>query len=307
MSMFEVQLNVSDAQMRKLHNGHKVQLSSEDIGVGQSFMVTKKMNTKIKRAMNNGKGLRVDLNDLGLQMGGAILDDMKKYSMQYGLPVAKTVAQMLLPVASQAIGDKVTKYTGSDLAGKVASNVTNTLGRTAVQEIPEGRGFKKDLAKYGKTIGIATAKAVLPSASKALGEKVTQYTGSDLAGQLTSTVTRQVGNQVIADASAKPATTGGRIRYKKGSAEARAYMASLRARKSGGSFRPNGEGGSFRPTGGAMMQHHNIAMMPNSHMFNGVNSQNGNPMLAGMTSHQSLYNDSPRVFAKHGKGLETIY
>jgi len=266
--LFDVKLNISSAQLRKLHNGHKVQLNHSDLGSGQSFNVVKKVNTKIQRAMRQGKGMRIGMEDLNLQdqgeemmEGGDLLKKIGikkkviKYGNKYGLPIARVVAQTALPVASKSLGDAVTGYTGSPLAGEIAKNVSNQLGKQLIDEIPKGGALKK--------------------------------------------------------------------RFVKGSPEAKAFMANLRARKNGGmsmmqeggSFKPNGgsfrahgrvNGGSFKPNGGSirndLMDGH-YEVLPNSDSFNGMVSKNGNPILKTMKSTQSLYNDMPRLkpITKGGK------
>jgi hypothetical protein len=255
--MHEVQLNISSAQLRKLHNGHNVQLANSDIGSGDTYMVSKKFNTKVKRAKNNGKGLRISLQDInvggeGEGEGGDLLKKIGikkkviKYGNKYGLPIAKTVAKAVLPAASKAVGDAVAGYTGSPLLGEVAKSLTKQLGNEGIEQIPNGGAMRK---------------------------------------------------------------------FTKGSPEAKAYMASLRAkRSSGGSFRPNGKsggsfkpnGGSFRPNGGAISSDlidGHYAVLPNSHMYQGINAKNGNPLLKGLKSTDNLYNDGPRVSLKGGRGL----
>ena len=48
-NLHEVKLNLTDAQLKKLMKT-TVQLSNVDVGHGQSFYVTKKVNTKIEEA-----------------------------------------------------------------------------------------------------------------------------------------------------------------------------------------------------------------------------------------------------------------
>jgi hypothetical protein len=252
-NLHEVKLNLSDAQLKKLMKTNTVQLSNADIGVGKSFQVSKKVNTKINRAIRQNKGLRISGLDLRLNEqdeieGGDILKKLgikkavnktftEKNMKRIGLQGAKMVAQSALPAVAEAVNAGVSAYAGP-LAGMAAKSAINEFGEMGIRQIPSGNG----------------------------------------------------------------------LRLKKGSAEAKAYMASIRANKSGGSFRPNGKsGGSFRPNGGAVMNESlldgHYAVLPNSNMFNGINTVNGNPLLKQMKSTQSLYNDAPRIMPKKGRGL----
>jgi hypothetical protein len=320
-NLYEVKLNLNNDQLSKLMKSSTVQLSNADIGVGKTFQVAKKVNTKINRAIRNNKGLRITGNELNLQNeieGGDLLKKMgiKKGVIKYGLPIAKTVAKTVLPMASQAIGDAVGAYTGNPLLGQVAKSAVKDLGNKGIEQIPDGGAmkYKKLLMPVAKTV----AKAVLPVASKTIGNAVADYTGNEQLGQLARSTVADLGTEGI-----KQIPSGSGMRFKKGSAEAKAYMASIRAKRStsGGSFRPNGKsggsfrangksGGSFRSNGGAMkndgLLDGHYAVLPNSNMFNGIHSKNGNPILKQMKSTQSLYNEAPRLMAKHGKGLSLI-
>lgn len=255
-NIHEVKLNLSDAQLKKLMKSSTVQLSNADIGVGKTFRVAKKVNTKIKRAIRQNKGLRISALDLNLndqeedfeEMGGNILKKLgikkavnKTFSenniKKVGLQASKMIAEKALPVVADMASTAIGAYTGNPLLGMASKSAINNLGQYGIDQIPSGNG----------------------------------------------------------------------MRLKKGSPEAKAYMASIRAKKSGGSFRPNGKsGGSFRPNGGAINENlldGHYAVLPNSNMFNAVYTTNGNPILSKMKSTQSLYNEAPRLMPKRGKGL----
>ena len=254
-NIHEVKLNLSDAQLKKLMRMNTVQLSNADIGTGKTFRVTKKVNTKINRAIRQNKGLRISGLDLNLNdqeeiEGGRILKQLgikkavnktfsEKNMKKVGLQGAKMVAQTALPVIAEAVNAGVSAY-GGPIAGFVAKSAINEFGEMGIRQIPKG----------------------------------------------------------------------GAMRLKKGSAEAKEYMASIRAKKSssGGSFRPNGRsGGSFRANGRSVINENlldgHYAVLPNSNMFNGINTVNGNPIISKMKSTQSLYNDAPRIMPKKGRGL----
>jgi len=252
-NLHEVKLNLSDAQLKKLMKTNTVQLSNADIGVGKSFQVSKKVNTKINRAIRNNKGLRISGLDLRLNEqdeieGGRILKQLgikkavnktfsEKNMKKVGLQGAKMVASAVLPVVSEAVNTGLSAYAGP-LAGMAAKTAINEFGEMGLRQIPKG----------------------------------------------------------------------GAMRLKKGSAEAKEYMASIRAKKSGGSFRANGKsGGSFRANGRSVINENlldgHYAVLPNSNMFNGIHSQNGNALISKMKSTQSLYNDAPRMMPKKGRGV----
>ncbi len=83
----------------------------------------------------------------------------------------------------------------------------------------------------------------------------------------------------------------------------------------GGSFKPNGgsfraNGDSFRSNGGAMINEKlldgHYAVLPNSNIYNGIHTTNGNPILSKMKSTQSLYNDGPRIMKGRGLNGRTV-
>lgn len=257
-NIHEVKLNLSDAQLKKLMRMNTVQLSNADIGTGKTFRVSKKVNTKINRAIRQNKGLRISALDLNLndqeedleETGGDILKKLgikkavnktfsEKNMKKVGLQGAKMVASAVLPAVSEGVSTAIGAYTGNPLLGMATKSAINNLGEYGINKIPSGNG----------------------------------------------------------------------MRFKKGSAEAKEFMANLRAKKSsGGSFRANGKsvGGSFRSNGGAINEDlldGHYAVLPNSEAFNGIHNKNGNPILSKMKSTQSLYNDAPRLVPKRGKGL----
>lgn len=262
-NIHEVKLNLSDAQLKKLMRASTVQLSNADIGVGKSFRVAKKVNTKINRAIRQNKGLRISALDLNLNDQQEDLEE-----------------------------------TGGDILKKLGI-------KKAVNKTFSEKNMKKVALQGSKMVASAVLPAVAETASTAIGA----YTGNPLLGMVTKSAINNLGEYGI-----NQIPSGNGMRFKKGSAEAKAYMASIRAKKSGGSFRPNGKsGGSFKPNGGSfrtnggainedLLDGH-YAVLPNSNMFNGMHSKNGNPILSKMKSTQSLYNEAPRLMPKRGRGL----
>lgn len=83
MSDFPVNLKLSKPQARKLINGKRVQLKPEALSGGNySIMVDKKMHNKIKSAMRNNKGVRIELSHAqianALQSGEGFKSFVKK-------------------------------------------------------------------------------------------------------------------------------------------------------------------------------------------------------------------------------------
>ena len=150
----EIALNISGSQMRKLHNGHKVQLASSDIGSGKTYSVTKKAHTKLQRAKRQGKGVRLSMEDMEMEMEGG--DFLKKignrnkvihYANRYGLPAARIVATAAVPVLSKAAGDAVGAYTGSPIIGSLTSSIMKEAGKEGIKQIPKGGSMKKRFTK----------------------------------------------------------------------------------------------------------------------------------------------------------------
>ena len=163
---------------------------------------------------------------------------------------------------------------------------------------------EKNMKKLGLQGAKMVAQTALPVIAEAVNAGVSAY-GGPIAGFAAKSAINEFGEMGI-----RQIPKGGAMRLKKGSAEAKEYMASIRAKKSssGGSFRPNGKsGGSFRANGRSVINENlldgHYAVLPNSNMFNGIHSQNGNALISKMKSTQSLYNDAPRMMPKKGRGV----
>lgn len=82
MSEFPISLKLTRVQARKLINGKRIQLKPDALHNGNySIMVDKKMNNKVKSAIRNNRGLRIELSHAQIARaleGGGFGDFMKK-------------------------------------------------------------------------------------------------------------------------------------------------------------------------------------------------------------------------------------
>ena len=174
---------LSKGQISKLLNGHRIIVS---YGTGHEIHVTELQYKKIMKAHQKGSGFTIQFDNYQIenhqylrgQGGEGMFSNIMKSKLTKG--IAKAVA----PQLGNIVGQQVKNLTGSDVAG----NLTSSLIKQGSQEA-FGNGFLSNVMKSKLTKGIA--KAVAPQLGNIVGQQVKNLTGSDVAGNLTSSLIKQ--------------------------------------------------------------------------------------------------------------------
>jgi hypothetical protein len=184
--MKEVQLNISTHQMKKLLKGVNVSLSPSSLGNGKTYVVEKKVFTKINRAIRNNKGLRLNKDMLNIDdmspeegqmddemeiVGGKLKKiNLKKLINKQGVQVLQGVKKVVPKnVAKTALGEvggvaglAIGTYMGNPELGR---NVGKSLGKSAVEGFYDTDFRDKNALKdFGRNTGQEFAKEGLKSA-----------------------------------------------------------------------------------------------------------------------------------------------
>ncbi len=191
--MKEVQLNINTHKMKKLLKGVNVTLLHSELGTGKTYTVEKKVFTKINRAIRQNKGLRINREMIGLEIGekeetqedseededemkgGKIKINLKKLVNNEGVKalegikkiVPKSVAKAVVGDAAGMAGLAVGAYLGNAEAGK---NVGKALGKSTVEGFYDTDFKDKNALKdFGKNTGESFAKEGLKTALSGKG------------------------------------------------------------------------------------------------------------------------------------------
>jgi hypothetical protein len=158
----------------------------------------KKHLTKLIKNVNKNSGTRIspnDLHDIQVHVGSGMFDSLKSVMSN---PIAKTVLKAAVPIVSNLVGQQVKNFTGSD----ALSNVSKSLIKDGTNELTSGSGFNfNDILKSKVTKGIV--KAIAPQVGQILGNQVKNFTGSDLASNLTKTLINEGAKEATAGSGMK--------------------------------------------------------------------------------------------------------
>jgi hypothetical protein len=169
-----VNLNISQAKMKKLLKGLNVTLTHDELGVGHPYEVEKKILTKINRAIRNNKGLRInkdmidldDTNDTDSIDGGKInlKINLKKLVNNQGVDalegikkvVPKSVAKSALSSIGSTAGLAIGAYAGNATAGQ---KIGKNLGASVADGYYDTNFRDKNALKdFGQSTGESFAK-----------------------------------------------------------------------------------------------------------------------------------------------------
>jgi hypothetical protein len=111
---------------------------------------------RIAKSTMNGRGCRITADDID---GSGLFDVMKKAAKSgIGKAVLKVATKELLPMATSAMGNAVTAYTGNAALGNLTSNVGNTLGQEAAKQATGGKLAKGSQAAKDRMKAIRAMK-----------------------------------------------------------------------------------------------------------------------------------------------------
>ena len=183
-------LELSDAQKRKLLRGQSVQVRPECIGKGHAVQVSAAISKNIARAMKLGKGVRVSLDDISktanstndafshlltkaqrLHLGGSAASDWKKLARSAnktfskantkplvdGLKmIAPTVAGSLVGALGSAVGSPILGAVAGAAVSEGVSQGIKKSGRGRPRKVVQGAGLESlapALAPIAQKIG----------------------------------------------------------------------------------------------------------------------------------------------------------
>jgi len=225
--MVRVVLNLSNAQLKKVQSGKGIQMSRHQLENGGPHQieidVDRKLGNKIHRNSMNGKGFRIPK---GLISGVANL--AKANSGKLANYAANQGATMLKNQLANS------SYVPESMKGELANSLidmgVNNIKTRGLNQVNsrlseyQGQGFGsflKTMKKVGKVvepIGKTVAKIALPMAGQMAGAYLGGPMGSQIGSQLGQAGANSIGNGI----------------RRKGSAEAKAHMARIRAMKGKG-------------------------------------------------------------------------
>lgn len=198
-------LDISDAQKRKLLNGHAIQIKHHQIGSGSHVVLDTAHGKKVRTAYRTGKGVRIQLaNDHVVRSNvihgsgfSSMLSKAKKKALQLDTMLsqneaynqlkstakdkAKQYAQDAIQKGKELALNKVSQYTENldpslrDTLRNGATDMINLQSAKASQFI-EGQGFGKDLLKGLKTVAKVAAPVVLNTVAARTGLPVNTLT-----------------------------------------------------------------------------------------------------------------------------------
>jgi hypothetical protein len=154
---------------------------------------TKKNLSKLNKNLSMGKGVRInpdDLDEMFVHSGNGIFDSLKSVMSS---KLTKGIVKAVAPQVGNIVGQQVKNFTGSDMA----SNLTKTLINEGAKEAV-GNGIfdsMKGVMKSKLTKGIV--KAVAPQVANIAAQQVKNFTGSDMASNLTKTLINEGSKEAV--------------------------------------------------------------------------------------------------------------
>jgi hypothetical protein len=262
-SIDSIGLHLGSAHLRKLGNGHNIQLSHDQLKTAingeptADFEMAKKHITELLRAHRQGKGYRImhkkihggkiTLKSIGRKISHAAKAVMhnstvKKVAKELGhLPVgvANNYAMQngvdttpYAHIANRAIESKNIK---KELEDQMGHDIMSYANEKAAQHYAGGKIKMPKIPKGLKDFGHGFVKGLKTVANNPIAQGVATNL---ITGALMGAGPRR----------RAPAKRGaGAKKFVKGSAEAKAHMARIRAHKSGGALMPAGAGVKKRP------------------------------------------------------------
>lgn len=229
------QLHIPLEKVKKIVKGLPVNIPHSHMGsgVGEHIVLLRPQNArKLLSAYRKGKGMKLHLHPHELHHtihhGRGFFDYAKKLYHKAGETISKAldnpiinkVAQQAVRYGSDALGTAVGTYFGNPEAGHMVGEMLGSAGEDAIKHKSVDIGAKK---LYGSAKGQAHELAfdALHNKIHDLPKEIQPVAKEAL--QASFNVSRKRGGK-----------RGGKLR--KGSAEAKAFMASIRSRKSGGTI-----------------------------------------------------------------------
>jgi hypothetical protein len=238
-SLIPHQLHMPLEKVKKIVKGLPVNIPLMHMGsgVGEHIVLLRPQNArKLLSAYKRGKGMKLMMHPHELHQtihhGRGFFDSAKKLYHSAGETLSKAlsnpainkVAQQAVHYGADALGTAVGAYFGNPEAGHMVGEMLGSAGEDAIKSKSVDIGAKK---LYGDASGQAKEIAFdaihnkihdLPKEMQPIAKEALQASFNI--------------SHAKKERTKKTNTTGGKL--KKGSAEAKAFMASIRSKKSGG-------------------------------------------------------------------------
>ena len=152
----------------------------------------KKNLSKLDRNLKNGKGVRVnhdDLHELGVHTGNGIFDSLKG---EMNSKLTKGIVKAVAPQVGAILGNQISSLTGSQLAG----NMTKSLVNETAKEVVGNGIFDSMKGVMNSKITKGIVKSVAPQVGAILGNQIFSLTGSQLAGNMTKSLVNETAKEM---------------------------------------------------------------------------------------------------------------
>jgi hypothetical protein len=268
MNFIPHQLGLIHNQVKKIASGRPVIVPYHMMGsgAGDHIVLLRPQNArKLLTSFKKGKGFKLHLSPEELHHtilhGRGFKDFFHKASnfihSALGHPAVKEAAKTGVKYGAEALGAAVGSALGSPEAGMVVGSILGNAGAHAIDERNVHAGTKKlhgDMKQKGQEIAVDTLHQNIkklppqlqPYATEALKEQTAEYGFGIKKHHYTTRKgdkVHHIGDHYVPSNIAP--YSGGKL--KKGSPEAKAFMAAIRSKKSGGSAISNAFKKAFNP------------------------------------------------------------
>jgi len=246
LDMIPHQIHMTTAQIKKVGSGMGVNLKHSQMGADKGdvvVMLKPQSARKMLTAYRKGKGMRLCMSpeeiEETMKHGTGFFKALKKYTGINKTSViagAKKIGKEVLEVGSEVAGTAIGAYLGDPAMGMAIGKSLGKAGSKIIDSVEPTKAGVKFSPKEGvKSIRSDARKIAVEAIDKQLDKMPPEYRAigeKALAGKYpdSASAIRDVATTAMSR-DAGYGLYGGRL--KKGSPEAKAYMASLRERKGG--------------------------------------------------------------------------
>jgi hypothetical protein len=245
--MIPHQLHLTQPQVVKLLKGGAVVVPHKNMGADKGehiMMLSPQSARKLLTSYKNGKGMRVVLSPDEIhhciKSGRGFRDTAKKLydkgkafvSSALDNPMIKVGAKQALKRGTEAVGTAIGAYFGNPEVGRQIGAFVGEAGGNAIDK-KDINVAKYEIADKAKEVGLDYARR---EGRRRINRGVSDDAYRGLAHHALNVGANKVGATSGSDDLRRVGYGAKKGKLVKGSAEAKAYMASIRARKSGSGF-----------------------------------------------------------------------
>jgi hypothetical protein len=243
--MIPHQLHLTKPQVVKLLKGGAVVVPHKHMGAEKGehiMMLSPQSARKLLTSYKKGKGMRIMLSpeeiNHSIQHGRGFMDSAKKLynkgkafvSSALDNPLLKEGAKQALKKGTEAVGTAIGAYFGNPEIGRQVGSFVGEAGANAIDK-KDISVAKYQLADKAKEVGLQYAK---DEGRRQIGRRVPDAGYRGLAHHALNVGADKVGATSGSDDLRRVGLGVKKGKLVKGSAEAKAYMASIRAKKGAG-------------------------------------------------------------------------